>query len=108
MRANLDRFKKTCYTYIMSKIVPVITLLLAAMTLLLNIAALICASISPAVPSVAVVAVPASIAGLVAACLFTPFAYMFKKDILCKISMYMDLVSLFLAIAAVSVGFSVL
>lgn len=92
----------------MKKIVPIITLCLAIVTAALNVIALICAFVSLSVQQVKLISIPTAIAGLVAVCVLTPFAILFKKDILCKISMYMDLVSLVVAITAVAVAFSVL
>ena len=92
----------------MKKIVPIITICLAVMTIALNVIALICACVSGSVPLAKLVSVPTAIVGLVAATLLTPFAFLFQKDILCKISFFIDLASLALAIAAVSVAVTVL
>ncbi|MCH5156216.1 MAG: hypothetical protein J1F69_06365 [Clostridiales bacterium] len=92
----------------MKKIVPIITLCLAALTILLNISALICACASRTAPQVKLISIPISIVGLVTVMILTPFAFLFKKDILCKISFYIDLASLAIAITAVAVAFSVL
>lgn len=92
----------------MKKIVPIITLCLAIATAALNIIALICAGVSLSAPQVKLISIPTAIAGLVAAAVLTPFAFLFKKDILCKISLYIDIVSLVLSITAVAVAFSVL
>lgn len=92
----------------MKKIVPIITLCLAIATILLNATALVCACVSSAAKIAKLVSVPTAIVGLVTVCVLTPFAFLFKKDILCKISFFIDLVSLCLSIAAVSVAFAVL
>ena len=92
----------------MNKIVPILTLSLAVATFLLALAATICATIALSVPQVGLIAVPTSIVGLVAATFFTPFAYLFKKSLLCRIAFFVDLVSLALAVAAVAVAFSAL
>lgn len=90
----------------MKKIVPIITLCLAIITVTLNVVALICACTSRYAPQVKLISIPTAIAGLVSICFFTPFAFLFKKDILCKIALYIDLVSLAVAITAVAVAFS--
>ncbi|MDE6201362.1 MAG: hypothetical protein K2M47_05760 [Clostridiales bacterium] len=92
----------------MKKIVPIITLCLAIATAALNLIALICAFVSLSAPNVKLISIPTAIAGFVAAATLTPFAFLFKKDILCKISTYIDLASFVLAIVAVAVAFSVL
>ncbi len=91
----------------MNKIVPIITLCLSALILLLCAAALACACISCNVPAVSIVALPFSIIGLVCAMVFAPISFLLKKDVLCKISFFINIVSLSVAIVAVSVGFSV-
>lgn len=90
----------------MKKIVPIITLCLAIATAALNVIALICACLSLSAPQVMLVSIPTAITGLVAAAVFTPFAFLFKKDILCKISFFIDIASLAVAIVAVAVAFS--
>lgn len=90
----------------MNKIVPILTLLLAVATIILNIAAIICAGLSHSVAQIRLIAIPTSIVGLAMAGLLTPFAYFFKKAILCKISFYIDIASLIVAIAAVAVAFT--
>ena len=92
----------------MKKIVPIITLCLAIAAAALSVIALICACASSAVSLAKIVAVPTAIVGLVVEIVLTPFAYLFKKDILCKISFFIDVASLAVAIAAVSVAFAVL
>ncbi|MDE7107067.1 MAG: hypothetical protein K2O39_01955 [Clostridiales bacterium] len=92
----------------MNKIVPIITLCLAVITAALNIIALICACVALYTPQVKLVSIPTAIVGLVAVAVLTPFALLFKKDILCKIALYIDLVSLAVAIAAVAIAFSAL
>ena len=89
----------------MKKIVPIITLCLAIAATALNIMALICACASSAVSLAKIIAAPTAIVGLVAEIALTPFAFLFKKDILCKISFYIDSASLAMAIAAVTVVF---
>lgn len=90
----------------MNKIVPIITLCLAVAVALLNAVALMCAIISISAAPVQLIALPTAIVGLVLVTILTPLAFLFKKDILCKISFFIDLASLLLAIAAVAVGFS--
>ena len=90
----------------MKKIIPIITLCLAIAAIALNISALICACVSSNVPIAQLISTPTAIIGLVVVMLLTPFAYLFKKDVLCKISFYIDLASLALAIAAVTVAFA--
>ncbi|MDE7405889.1 MAG: hypothetical protein K2M89_03325 [Clostridiales bacterium] len=92
----------------MKKIVPIITLCLAIITAALNVIALICACMSLYAPQVKLISIPTAIVGLVAICFLTPFAFLFKKDILCKIALYIDLVSLAVAITAVAIAFSAL
>ena len=87
---------------------PILTLILAIAVIMLNIAALVLSSVSVTVTQVQLVSIPAAIAGLVIVGILTPFAYFFKKDILCRISFFIDTVSLAIAIVAVAVGFSVL
>lgn len=90
----------------MNKIVPIITLCLAVAVILLNAVALMCAIISFWAAPLKLIAIPAAIVGLVIVTIQTPLAFLFKKDILCKISFFIDLVSLLIAISAVAVGFS--
>lgn len=92
----------------MNKIVPIITLCLAIVTAALNVIALICACVSLYATQVKLVSIPTAIVGLDSICILTPFAFLFKKDILCKISLYIDLVSLAVAITAVAIAFSAL
>ena len=92
----------------MKKIVPIITMCLAIITAALNVIALVCACVSLYVPQVTLISIPTAIVGLVSACILTPFAFLFKKDILCRISLYIDLVSLAVAVTAVSIAFSAL
>lgn len=79
---------------------------LAIAAIALNVTALICACVSSSVPLARAVSTPIAIIGLVVAMVLAPFAYLFKKDILCKISLFIDLASLALAIAAVTVAFA--
>ncbi|MDE6618215.1 MAG: hypothetical protein K2K13_04250 [Clostridiales bacterium] len=92
----------------MKKIIPIITLCLAIATATLNVAAIICACMSLYASQVKLISIPIAIVGLVLICFFAPFAFLFKKDILCKIALYIDLVSLAVAIAAVAIAFSAL
>ena len=92
----------------MKKIVPILTLCLSALIILLCTAALTCAILSCNVPAVSIIALPLSIVGLVGSIMLAPLSFLFKKDILCRISFFINLVSLAVAIAAVSVGFSAL
>lgn len=92
----------------MKRIVPIITLCLAIAAIALNVTALICACVANGVPIAQLISTPTAIVGLVVAMALTPFAFLFKKDILCKISLYIDLVSLAIAIAAVCVAFAAL
>ena len=89
----------------MKKIIPIITLCLAIAAIALNITALICSCVSSSVPIAQLISTPIAIIGLVVAMVLTPFAFLFKKDILCKISFYIDLGALALSIAAVTVAF---
>lgn len=90
----------------MNKIVPIITLGFSALTILLCIAALTCAVISCFVPAVSIVALPFSIVGLVSASILAAMSFLFKKDILCRISFFVNIIALAVAICAISVGFS--
>ncbi|MDE6028827.1 MAG: hypothetical protein K2F90_00720 [Clostridiales bacterium] len=92
----------------MKKIIPIITLCLAIAVAALNAIALICACVALYAPQVKLISIPTAIAGLVAICFLAPFAFLFKKDILCKIALYIDLVSLAVAITAVAIAFSAL
>lgn len=90
----------------MNKIVPIITLCLAVLAIILNVIAFVCVIIACSVSQIGLIAIPLAIIGMVAAGFLTPFAYIFRKDVLCKIAFFMDAASLALAVTAVIVGFS--
>lgn len=90
----------------MKKIVPVITLILAIATLILNIASLILICVSFTMPLLWIFFVTPTLVGLVTVIILTPFAFLFKKDILCKIAFFIDLVSLAVAVTSVILMYS--
>lgn len=80
----------------------------AAITTLIAVAGLISVSIATSVNGVTLLAVPVAIAALVLSLLGGALAFLFRKDILCRIAVFIYLFALIVSATAVTVWLTVL
>ncbi len=64
--------------------------------------------ISTQVSEVRLIAIPVVIVGLTVSTLLTPFAFIFKKDTLCKISFFIDITAFILSVISVTIWLAAL
>lgn len=84
----------------MNKIVPILSLCLAILTAVLSVVALIAVIASITADFAKLVSLPTAIVCFVASAVFGGFAFMFKKDILCRIAFFIDLGAFTLSVVA--------
>lgn len=85
----------------MKKIIPVLSLCVAAVTICIALTGIVTMSIAVTVSQVGFVAVPIAIVGGVLSAISAPIDYIFKRDKLCLISFYVQVCAF--SISAVSI-----
>lgn len=91
------------YTTVMKKIIPFLSLIIAAIVLVISGMGLVAVCIAVNTRAVALLAIPTVITGTVLAALCTPLSYMFRRDILCRIAFFIDLAALVIGAAGIVV-----
>lgn len=92
----------------MKKIIPVLTLCVAAIVLTTSVIGIITVSITVSVRQLIMVSVPTAIIGLSLSALCAPLAFYFKRDILCFIAFWIDLAAFILSAISVTIWLAVL
>ena len=103
---TLDSFCRLWYTYFVKKLIPIICIIVASISLATAVVGLIliCAAISA--EKLAVIAMPLVITGLVLSAMSVGVDGMFFKDKLCRIALFINLAALILSVASVAVWVS--
>ena len=92
----------------MNKIIPILCISVACMTAVLAVMALIAVCASITTNFAVLVSVPAAIISFVLSTVNTAFAFLFKKDILCRIAFFIDLAAFVLSVVSVIIWLAVL
>ena len=85
----------------MKKIIPVLSLCVAAVTICIALAGIVTMSIAVTVSQVGFVAVPIAIVGGAASAVSAPIDYMFKRDRLCLIAFYVQLCAFIISVVSI-------
>ena len=87
----------------MKKLIPILSLCVAAVTICIALAGIVTMSIAAKVNQVGFVAVPVAIVGGVLAAIGAPIDYMFKRDKLCLIAFYIQLCAFIISAVSVAI-----
>lgn len=87
----------------MKKIIPITALVCAVITLAAALVGLVAVCVAAKVNEMTLFAVPVAIAALVISLLGGGISFLFKKDMLCKISAWTDLAAFVLSVVAIIV-----
>ena len=92
----------------MKKLIPILTVICAAITAIVATVGVITVSIATSVSGMTLVAVPVAIVAFVLSILGGALACLFRKDVLCKISLLIYLAAFIVSAIAVIIWLAVL
>lgn len=92
----------------MKKLIPILTIICASITAIVAAVGVITVSIATRVSRMTLVAVPVAIVALVLSLLGGALAFLFRKDVLCKISLLIYLAAFIVSAIAVIIWLAVL
>ena len=87
----------------MSKIIPILSLIISACLTVLAASGLITVSLTIKISQLRIVSIPTAIVGLTLSTLCAPLAFLFKRDKLCGIAFGLDIASLVLSAVSVTI-----
>ena len=92
----------------MRKIIPVLTIIVAAVTICIALIGIVTVSMAVKVTQVGLIAIPIAIVGGVLSAVSAPIDYLFKRDKLCLIAFYIQLCAFVISAVSITVWLAVL